>query len=66
MIDLKNYNKAIKVHSQEELDECYRIFTEAGADVSPHSARKRYKSNQKHLVMRLIMLLKNIIKELKK
>lgn len=32
MIDLKNYNKTIEVHSQEELDECHRIFEEAGAD----------------------------------
>lgn len=33
MIDLKTYDKAIKVNSQDELDYCYKLFREAGAIV---------------------------------
>lgn len=33
MTDLKKYDKAIRVHSQDEIDECYRLFAEAGAEV---------------------------------
>ena len=45
MIDLKKFNKAIKVNSQEELDECYRIFEEAGADMNIQPFFARYPRN---------------------